>query len=40
MYIAWGIPAVILGVLVLLYLPDWPREAHWLTPDERDALEQ
>jgi MFS transporter, ACS family, tartrate transporter len=40
MYIAWGIPAVILGFLVLFHLPDWPREAHWLTPDERDALEQ
>ncbi len=40
MYIAWGIPAVILGVLVLLRLPDWPREARWLTPDERDALER
>ena len=40
MYIAWGIPAVILGVLVFLRLPDWPREAHWLTPDERDALER
>ena len=40
MYIAWGIPAVILGVLVFLHLPDWPREAHWLTPDERDALER
>jgi MFS transporter, ACS family, tartrate transporter len=40
MYIAWGIPAVILGVLVLLRLPDWPREARWLAPDERDALEE
>jgi MFS transporter, ACS family, tartrate transporter len=40
MYIAWGIPAVILGVLVLLRLPDWPREARWLTPNERDALER
>jgi ACS family tartrate transporter-like MFS transporter len=40
MYIAWGLPAVILGVVVLFCLPDWPREAPWLTPDERDALEQ
>jgi MFS transporter, ACS family, tartrate transporter len=40
MFIAWGIPAVILGILVLFHLPDWPREARWLTPDERDALEQ
>jgi ACS family tartrate transporter-like MFS transporter len=40
LYIAWGIPAVILGILVLLYLPDWPRNARWLEPDERDALEQ
>lgn len=39
MYIAWGTPAVILGILVFWHLPDWPREAHWLTPDERDALE-
>jgi MFS transporter, ACS family, tartrate transporter len=40
MYIAWGIPAVILGILVLFHLPDWPREAHWLTHDERDDLER
>ena len=40
MYIAWGIPAVILGILVLSCLPDWPRDARWLEPDERDALER
>ena len=40
MFIAWGLPAVILGILVLFHLPDWPREAHWLTLEERDALEQ
>jgi ACS family tartrate transporter-like MFS transporter len=37
-YIAWGIPAVILGVLVLLYLTDQPQQAKWLTAEERDAL--
>lgn len=39
MYIAWGVPAVILGVVVLLRLPDWPRQAKWLTDPEKDALE-
>jgi ACS family tartrate transporter-like MFS transporter len=40
MYIGWGIPAVVLGILVLSLLPDWPRQARWLDPDERDALER
>ncbi len=39
MYIGWGIPAVILGILVLLALPDWPKDARWLEDDEREALE-
>jgi ACS family tartrate transporter-like MFS transporter len=39
-YIFWGIPAVVLGILVLILLKDRPRDAHWLTPEERDALEQ
>jgi ACS family tartrate transporter-like MFS transporter len=39
-YIFWGVPAVILGVVVLFYLPDRPRHARWLSPEERDALER
>ncbi|MBI5775657.1 MAG: MFS transporter [Verrucomicrobia bacterium] len=39
-YIFWGIPAVMLGVMVLFMLPDKPRDAKWLTPEERDALEK
>jgi MFS transporter, ACS family, tartrate transporter len=39
-YIFWGIPAVVLGVMVLLMLKDRPRDAKWLTPEEREALEQ
>jgi ACS family tartrate transporter-like MFS transporter len=38
-YIAWGIPAVVLGVVVLIFLTDHPRQAGWLEPDEREALE-
>jgi ACS family tartrate transporter-like MFS transporter len=40
LYIGWGIPAVLLGILVLLWLPDWPKEARWLRADERSALEE
>lgn len=38
-YIFWGVPAVILGVLVLFYLTDRPGQARWLRADEREALE-
>jgi ACS family tartrate transporter-like MFS transporter len=39
MFINWAAPAVLLGVLILLVLPNRPRDARWLTPEERDALE-
>lgn len=38
-YIFWGIPAVVIGFVVLFYLTDRPRQAKWLTQEERDALE-
>ncbi len=38
-YIFWGIPAVIAGMVVLFYLTDRPRHAQWLTAEEREALE-
>jgi ACS family tartrate transporter-like MFS transporter len=38
-YIAWGIPAVVLGLLVLGFLTDRPGQARWLEADEREALE-
>jgi sugar phosphate permease len=39
-YVAWGLPATVLGVVVLFMLTDRPRAARWLRPDERDALER
>jgi len=39
-YIFWGIPAVLLGVVVFFLLKDRPRDAGWLTPEEREALHQ
>jgi MFS transporter, ACS family, tartrate transporter len=38
-YIYWGLPAVLLGIVALFVLTDRPREANWLTTEEKDALE-
>lgn len=38
-FIVWGLPAVVLGVVILLMLPDHPKHARWLKDDERLALE-
>jgi ACS family tartrate transporter-like MFS transporter len=34
-----GAPAVICGIVSLLYLTDRPRQARWLNPDEREWLQ-
>jgi ACS family tartrate transporter-like MFS transporter len=39
-FIGWGIPAVILGIVILFYLTDRPKHARWLTDEERTALEE
>ncbi|WPL19828.1 Putative tartrate transporter [Thiorhodovibrio winogradskyi] len=38
LFILEGLPAVILGVVVLAVLPDHPAQARWLPPPERDWL--
>ena len=38
-FIFWGIPAVIMGIVVVIALTDRPRQAKWLTAEEREALE-
>jgi ACS family tartrate transporter-like MFS transporter len=38
MFIAEGLPAVLLGFVCLVFLPDGPGNANWLPPDERAWL--
>jgi ACS family tartrate transporter-like MFS transporter len=38
-FIAEGLPAVLLGVATYFCLTDWPREASWLPPVEREWLQ-
>ena len=38
LFLAEGLPAVILSVIFLAYLPNTPAEAKWLTGEERDWL--
>lgn len=38
-FILQGIPAIVFGVITLWYLTDWPRDAKWLAPPERDWIE-
>lgn len=39
LFIMEAAPAVVLGLLTLVWLPSTPREAAWLSPAERDWLE-
>ncbi|HUI78244.1 MAG TPA: MFS transporter [Bryobacteraceae bacterium] len=33
-----GVPALVGGVVTLFYLPDWPKDARWLAPEEREWI--
>ena len=33
-----GIPAIIGGIATLFYLTDWPKDARWLSPEEREWI--
>jgi MFS transporter, ACS family, tartrate transporter len=38
LFILEGIPAILLGIITIFYLTDWPRQAKWLPPDEREWI--
>jgi MFS transporter, ACS family, tartrate transporter len=38
LFLMEGAPAIILGIATIFYLPDWPDDARWLSPAERDWI--
>ena len=38
LFLLEGAPAMLFGIATLFFLPDWPREARWLTREERDWI--
>jgi MFS transporter, ACS family, tartrate transporter len=40
LFILEGMPAIVLGIIALFYLSDWPGEASWLAPEQRHWVEQ
>lgn len=38
LFLLEGLPAVVLGIVALFVLPDWPQEARWLPSSERDWI--
>ena len=38
LFILEGIPAIILGIITVIYLTDWPAQARWLPEEEREWL--
>jgi MFS transporter, ACS family, tartrate transporter len=38
LFIIEGIPAILLGIVTLAYLTDWPRQAGWLTESQREWI--
>src|SRR6266481_729182 len=38
LFILEGIPAIVLGVITVFYLTDWPAQARWLPADERSWI--
>jgi ACS family tartrate transporter-like MFS transporter len=40
LFVAEGFPAILFGILTLIYLTDWPPQARWLSADERAWIDR
>jgi len=38
LFILEGIPAILLGIITIFYLTDWPHQARWLPAEEREWI--
>jgi len=38
LFIVEGIPAIVFGAITVFYLTDWPRQARWLAPEDREWI--
>jgi len=38
LFILEGLPAIVLGVITVFYLTDWPHQAEWLSPNQRQWI--
>lgn len=38
LFLLEGLPAIVLGAITFFFLSDWPRDAPWLPPDERNWI--
>ncbi len=39
LFVLEGLPAILLGAIAFFYLTDWPGEARWLAPEQRQWIE-
>jgi MFS family permease len=40
LFVVEGIPAILLGAVSFFFLTDWPKQAAWLSPEQKQWLEQ
>lgn len=40
LFVVEGLPAILLGAVAFFFLTDWPREAAWLRPEQRQWIEE
>jgi MFS transporter, ACS family, tartrate transporter len=40
LFVLEGLPAIVFGAIAFFFLTDWPGEAAWLTPENRQWIEQ